>query len=109
MASLAIGGAGSSMVEIGPTFPGNCIVTLRALTGEVVCRLIRGVAGNTIRCTHRGMVERGGKPGAGAMARGALSGEVVGGFVRDVAGQAIRSPHHGVVECGRSPGIRAVT
>jgi len=90
------------VIECSPT-PGIGIVTLRALTGEVIGRTVCRMAGLAVRLA--GVVEDGAAPGVGVMALRTLPGEMVGRSPVGVAGLAVGSPCGSVVEDGAAPGV----
>ena len=108
MTGLAVGGAGSSMVEIYPSLPGKGIVALGALPCKMIGGLIGGVARDTIYSTNCGVVKTGGAPGVGAMTQGTLSDPMVGWLVGGVARHTIRRVNRVVVESCWAPGVRAM-
>ena len=61
-----------------------------ALTAVMVVGFLAAVAGNTIRCSSRRVVEVCTRPGGRGMAGSALTAVVVGGFLAAVAGYTIR-------------------
>jgi hypothetical protein len=75
------------MAECGVT-PTTGVMAIRALSAEVIGRLVAAVAGLTVRLAA--VIELGVLPTAGVVAGRALTAEVVGGFVAAVAGLAIR-------------------
>jgi len=90
------------VIECSPT-PGIGIVTLRALTGEVIGRTVCRMAGLAVRLA--GVVEDGAAPGVGVMALRTLPGEMVGRSPVGVAVLAVGSPCGSVVEDGAAPGV----
>ena len=94
------------VIECSPT-PGIGIVTLRALTGEVIGRTVCRMAGLAVRLA--GVVEDGAAPGIGVMAQRALPGVVISRPSRSMAGLAVCCACCSVVEDGASPGTGVMT
>ena len=89
-------------------FPCIRAVTLRALAAEMVCWRVPAVAGDTVRCPCRTVIEGCRQPGAGAVTGRTLSRIMVCRLVSAMAGDTIRRPSCIMIEGGRQPGIRAV-
>ena len=104
---------GKIMIERG-TLPGGCVMTLRALTLEVVGWSFVLVAIYTICRPNRLVVESTAAPPRSVMALRALTIKVVGRFVIHMACCTVRRPNHLVVKSTAAPprsimALRALT